>query len=180
MGKLAWAVALVLAATSHAMGQQLELHPSELKHYEVVRLRAPALSRRAMVGKVVDADSTHLVLLRGNQAPIAVQLSQVEQVEVKVGKNRLQAGVVGFLAGALIGGGGFKLYADATYDNDEWNDFAAVFMAAPLGGLAGTVVGASIGNTKWATVQIAPWAGGGGGEAQHIGIRMSVRVPLMR
>lgn len=105
MGKLAWAVALVLAATSHAMGQQLELHPSELKHYEVVRLRAPALSRRAMVGKVVDADSTHLVLLRGNQAPIAVQLSQVEQVEVKVGKNRLQAGVVGFLAGALIGGG---------------------------------------------------------------------------
>lgn len=177
VGKMAWAVFLVLTTTSHAFGQQLELRPSELKYYEVVRLTAPALSSEVMVGKVVDADSTHLVLLRDKQAPFVVQLSQVEHVEVKVGKNRLGPAVLGFTAGAVAAGVGFKLYADAKYLNDEWNEFGAVFMAAPLGGLVGAVVGASIGSTKWVTVQVAPWTGGGGEEARHLGLRMSVRMP---
>jgi hypothetical protein len=133
-----------------------------------------------MVGKVIDADSTHLVLQQSKQAPFVVQLSDVERVEVKVGKNRLRGGVLGFAVGALAAGVGFKLYADAKYLNDEWNGFGAVFMAAPLGGLAGAVVGASIGSTEWATVQVAPWTGGGGAEARHLGLRMSVRVPSRR
>lgn len=178
MGKMAWAVILVLTATPYALGKQLELRPNELEYYEVVRLRAAALSPRAMVGKVVDADSTHLVLLRGKQAPFIVQLSQVEHVEVKVGKNRLGPAVLGLAAGAVVAGVGFKLHADAKYPDGDMNEFAAVFGAAPLGGLAGAVVGALIGSTEWATVQVAPWTGGGGAEARHLGLRMSVRMPM--
>lgn len=162
MGKTVWTIFLVLTGTTHALGQQLELRPDELTRFDAVRLRAPALSQDVMVGKVIEVDSTGLVLRQRGLAPLVVPLNHLEHVEVMFGKQRLGPAALGFAVGALAAGIGFKHYADAKNINDEWNGFVAVVKAAPIGGLVGAVVGAAKGRAQWAIVQVVPRSEGSG------------------
>lgn len=154
--------------------QELDLQPPDLARYELVRLRAPVVGPTAIVGRVIEANSAHLVLLNRRDHRLLIPLGEIDHLDVLVGRKRLGPAMLGLVVGAVVGGFAYKLHLDAKYANDEWNGLLALVRGVPIGGLAGAGVGALIGARDRRPVRIGLSAGRGGLNDSYLGMRAEV------
>lgn len=142
----------------------------------LVRVRGPAA--RPVVGRVVGVRGDSLVLRgRGDRAETAVALAEVRTLEIGAGRARTASTLRGAAVGAAVGAAAIGAIA---YRNGRRDEFlvengevgrnvlwAAGLGGAPLGAVAGGIVGYGIGTERWvllpplAGVAVAPGPGGG-------------------
>lgn len=164
--------AVLLCAVTRVQGQVVEMPARDLMRYEQVRLWAPGVTDDGVHGRVIEVDSLRLIL-RHDSERLSVPIAAVERADVLLRTERGKSALVGLVAGALVAGIGFKLYADHRYLNDEWNGVAAVLFAAPIGGAVGALTGFVVGRRVWHTVRLTS---GDGADRGRPGLEFSVRV----
>jgi len=132
-----------------------------------VRVRGPAASR-PLVGRVVGVRGDSLVLrVRGDRGETTVALAQVRTLEIGAGRARTASTLRGAAVGAVVGAAAIGALAYRNAQRDEFlvdNGevgrtvlWAAGLGGAPLGAVAGGVVGYGIGTERW--VLLPPLAG---------------------
>jgi hypothetical protein len=109
-----------------------------------------------IVGRA-ELDGPNNLVFRREASGETVPWRAIQRLEVHVRPrtSRTQAALIGFVGGALVGFSVFKLWADATYSNDEWNNAAGLFLAAPLTGTLGAVIGSAAARPRWQAVGVA-------------------------
>jgi protein involved in polysaccharide export with SLBB domain len=143
----------------------------------LVRVRGPAAAR-PVVGRVVGVRGDSLVLLRsGSRGETVVALAEVRTLEIGAGRARTASTLRGAAVGAVVGAAAVGALAYRNAQRDEFlveNDevgrtvlWAAGLGGAPLGAVAGGLVGYGIGTERWvllpplAGVTVAPGPRGG-------------------
>jgi hypothetical protein len=155
--------ALVLAACACAPLAAQDAPARDLRGLGVsagsrVRLTAPAVSERPLVGRVAGLTADSLALERGAGARLQIDTRHVESLAVSAGRRRwrwaLNGAAVGLLVGAVVGA---QLATGG----------AAADVAALAGLVAGAVVGTPLGAgigaaaapERWTPVRLPPPAG---------------------
>jgi hypothetical protein len=118
-----------------------------------VRATAAAPERARMVGTVLRVDSVGLVLDPDGPVPRAeVAWSEIGRLDVSAGRDSFRNALLGLGAGAVMGGVVYRVRADARTSNDEWNGMTALVRGAPIGALAGFLIGSTFRSERWRRV----------------------------
>jgi hypothetical protein len=123
-----------------------------------VRLTAPSVSERPLVGRVDALTADSLALARGAGARLQIDTRHVEGLAVSAGRNRwgwaIRGAGLGFLVGGIVG---------AQAASGDQADFAGL-VGLIAGVIVGTPLGAGIGAAaapeRWTPVRLPPPAGG--------------------
>ncbi|HET9984236.1 MAG TPA: hypothetical protein VFQ38_11635, partial [Longimicrobiales bacterium] len=144
-------------AASAPLHAQDTLSARELLLRRDVRIAAPNSRADWLRGRLTAIDTGGLSIRTTASEEFAIRRRQIGAIEVSTGLTRSQAGALGFVLGGVAGFAALKVWADATYENDEWNNLAALVLGAPVGGLVGAVFGAKRTRPHWRAVRIREW-----------------------
>ncbi|HEX5727525.1 MAG TPA: hypothetical protein VFX98_18780 [Longimicrobiaceae bacterium] len=162
------ALPLLLAAAPLAAQPSPRTYP--LEKGDTVRVTTLASAPGRIVGEVAEVDSARIVLIRKPDYRRAeIPVAEVLDVSVYRGRNHLNGLLLGAGVGAAGGYAVTTFWLNAAYENDEWNEFYALLVGAPLGALVGGLAGGVAGLPRW--VPVYPVRGGG------VGVAVSVPVP---
>jgi hypothetical protein len=147
-----------LLVTSLALGVPLpaqgEDSPSGLSVGARVRLTAPSLSARPLVGKLVREQSAVLEIAREDGSVSSIPIAKIAKLQVSSGKKRKT--LLGAFCGAALGVG-IALYAyrcqHPRYCEEDYRGVAAVVFGGG-GAAVGALVGSEIRTERWTTVPI--------------------------
>ncbi len=148
LATLAWGSPAVLAA-------QDSVTVAALLGREV-RVLAPRVAGREVVGRVVATDPSGLAVVTGKLADtVAVPVETIERLRLRAGSHGgVRGGVLGGVAGALVGVTVYRLWASEAYSNHEYLGLGSLVIGAPAGALVGGVAGALLGAHAWRDVRL--------------------------
>lgn len=155
-GTAAAAVLLTLGAPGQAAAQE-RISVQALRNYGRVQIWAPALRAEPIEGPVRSADSLQLVLGTWGRHPLTVAADQIQRVQVREGRGKLGAGLLGFSLGLLAGLVGVGAWESMSCPGCDMNGVVAVVIGAPVGALVGTLIGAVSANPRWIEVEVIEW-----------------------
>ncbi len=159
--------------------------PAGVPDGALVRVRGSAAAR-PVVGHVVGVRGDSLVLRgRGDRGETAVALAEVRTLEIGAGRARTASTLRGAAVGAVVGAAAIGALAYHNAQRDEFvvehDDvgrtvlWAAGLGGAPLGAVAGGLVGYGIGTERW--VLLPPLAGVTVAPARQGGIALGITLP---
>ncbi|HEX8271746.1 MAG TPA: hypothetical protein VF615_03775 [Longimicrobiaceae bacterium] len=166
-------LALVLLAAAPLRAQSEGPFPRQVVPGARVRVLEAGAGGRRFAGTVVRADSARLEVASGPSGR-SLPWDRVELIEVSRGRRTFGSALKGMAIGAVLGFAVYKSYADARYDNDEFNGVAALVEGAPVGALAGLGIGLALGRERWRPVggtAIRPYVAPGGGASVAVVLR---------
>jgi hypothetical protein len=135
-----------LAGPAHAEDAQ------SLSAGTLVRVTAPAVSRKSLTGSIVSATEQEIVLALPDSEPRTIPRSAVTRLEWSRGYRRHP--IPGAVVGGLLGGAFFGAASMALCDAASCSvSMAAVGVGFALGALPGAGVGALIKTREWAEVK---------------------------
>ena len=153
-------VALLLIGSAAPVRAQDTLTTAQLLRARSVRIFAPSVSSDTLVGHLKGVDRNQLVIYTRGARTVEVPASTICSVEVRVGLQKADAGIFGFLGGAVGGFFVFLLWANAAYENDEYNALGALLLGVPLGALTGAIIGIRTADPHWEPVIVREWVSG--------------------
>ena len=157
MTRAAFALAAALALTAPPAGAQAPY--AQLPLGARARLMAPAETRWT-TGTILAVDSAAVVLnVRPTGVHQTVLVSEVQSLELSRGRRRFTRGAVGFLIGAVVGGG---VAAGMAYmeTSDAPEAAYGILVMGVLGAVSGAVIGGTLGALtapeRWEKVSLTP------------------------
>ena len=123
-----------------------------VKPFTRVRVHAPGVAAKALVGNAVLVDTDSLVLAQGGSTRwLVVPTDAVSRLEISRGRSHLGGALAGAGIGGLVGGVGLAgIAAIQERRVDGWT-FAVLILGAVYGAPVGAAVGAVVGVERWET-----------------------------
>jgi hypothetical protein len=121
-----------------------------------VRAIAPPVSSRELVGTVIQADGTRLIMVgRLFGDTLQVPLQSIERLRIRAGGGgAVETGLLGAIVGGVLGGAVLYVWANASHQEAETSEVLAI--GIPYGAFIGGITGAVIGARRWRNVHIQP------------------------
>ncbi|MBW3630447.1 MAG: hypothetical protein KY464_14270 [Gemmatimonadetes bacterium] len=141
---------VVLALMLPGSGLSAQWEGGPITRSTRVRVHAPEVAAKPLVGRAVLMDTDSLVLERGRPTDrLVLPMEDVQRLEISRGRNHL----MGAVKGAGIGGlaGGVALGGLVALDGDPAWAFLGFIAGAVYAAPLGAVVGAVVGVERWET-----------------------------
>lgn len=145
----------VLMAAQPCPGQDT-IPANDLIPLSLIRVTAPPVSIPPIVARVKAITSTGLMIEHGNSTVI-IPRGDITRLQRAVPRSRGRAIVTGAVVGGLAGFVVTKVWADGTYENDEYNVLGALVCGAAPGLVLGGIFGATRPTTRWAEFKVREW-----------------------